>query len=252
MSVTASSRREESTGRTLAYSVLDATGRAIVVGRYDNCPFPTEAELARSHGVSRTVTREAVKMLAAKGLLSARPRLGTVIEPMQAWNLFDPDVLRWLLERKFSLQLLRHFTELRYAVEPAAAMLAARAGDKALIGDIARGYERMVRAERGEDDPLAADISFHVAILQASGNPFYQQFRDLVGAALKVSIHFTNRFKGRTASLPAHKAVLDAIASGDPEAARLALSGLIAEVLELIDVAEETGAEPPPSPDLEA
>src|SRR3546814_317147 len=113
-------------GRNLTYGMLDAIGRAIVVGDYDGATFPTEAELAKQHGVSRSVTREAVKMLTAKGLLSARPRQGTIVQPTTSWNLFDTDVLRWLLERQFPIDLLRQFNELRVAIEPEAAALAAR------------------------------------------------------------------------------------------------------------------------------
>ena len=112
-------------GRNLTHGMLDTLGRAIVTGRYEHRPFPTEAEIAKTHGVSRSVTREAVKMLTAKGLVSARPRQGTIVQPASAWNLFDTDVLRWTLERKFSVDLLRHFNQLRVAIEPEAAALAA-------------------------------------------------------------------------------------------------------------------------------
>ena len=84
-------------GRNLTYALLDAVGKAIVTGQYDTVAFPTEADLAQQYAVSRSVTREAVKMLTAKGLLSARPRQGTVVQPTTSWNLFDTDVLRWLL-----------------------------------------------------------------------------------------------------------------------------------------------------------
>src|SRR6476661_2990544 len=93
-------RTPDGFGRNLTFGMLDALGRSIVTGRYEKERFPTEAELAVEHGVSRSVTREAVKMLTAKGLLTARPRKGTTIQPASSWNLFDPDVLRWLLERK--------------------------------------------------------------------------------------------------------------------------------------------------------
>jgi DNA-binding FadR family transcriptional regulator len=237
----ASLQAHNPTGRNLTYGLLDALGRAIVTGHYENSQFPTEAELAKQHGVSRSVTREAVKMLTAKGLLTARPRKGTTVQPGSCWNLFDPDVLRWLLERKFSLELLRHFSELRIAIEPAAAGLAARAADAAGIGAIAAGYERMVAAEAADDDPLEADIAFHIAILHASANPFYMQFRDVVTTALRTSIRFTNRFKGRTASLPQHHAVLRAIEMRDAEAAKTAMTALIADVVALIDDAERKG-----------
>src|SRR5918997_614709 len=132
--------RRSALGRNLTYGLLDEVGRTIVTGRYEGKAFPTEAELARQHGVSRSVTREAVKMLTAKGLLTARPRQGTMIQPTASWNLFDPDVLRWLLERSFSLELLRQFSELRIAIEPAAAALAARSASDEDLARIAAGY----------------------------------------------------------------------------------------------------------------
>ncbi len=228
-------------GRNLTYGLLDSLGRAIVTGHYDARVFPTEADLAKQHGVSRSVTREAVKMLTAKGLLTARPRKGTTVQRPAHWNLFDADVLRWLLERTFSLELLRQFTELRIAIEPAAAALAARAADAAGLALIQAGYRRMEAAEVGEDDPLEADIAFHVAILAASANPFYAQFRDVVETALRTSIRFTNRFKGRTASLPQHREVLSAIEARDPDAARDGMIALITDVMTLIDEAGKTG-----------
>jgi DNA-binding FadR family transcriptional regulator len=228
-------------GRNLTYGMLDMLGKAIVIGQYDDRPFPTEAELAKQYDVSRSVVREAVKMLGAKGLLTARPRKGTTIQSTDRWNLFDIDVLRWLLDRKFSLTVLRQFSELREAIEPAAAALAASAHNAEGFAAIEAGYARMQAAEDGDDDPLEADIAFHIAILQASANPFYAQFRDVVTTALRTSIRFTNRFKGRTASLPQHKAVLDAIANRQPDEARAAMAALIADVMALIADAERTG-----------
>jgi len=222
-------------GRNLTYGMLDNLGRAIVTGHYEQRSFPTEAELARQHGVSRSVTREAVKMLTAKGLLSARPRQGTVIQPSGNWNLFDTDVLRWLLERKFSIELLVHFNQLRVAIEPEAAALAAIAADDDDLARIRRGLARMAAAERGEDDALEADIDFHVAILQAAKNPFYAQFREMVATALNTSIRFTNTIVGRSASVEQHGAVADAIAARNPHAARDAMRALIGDVLDLIE-----------------
>ncbi len=221
-------------GRNLTYGMLDSLGKAIVTGQYDGKTFPTEAQLADQHGVSRSVTREAVKMLTAKGLLSARPRQGTMVQPASSWNLFDTDVLSWLLERQFSLELLKHFTELRVAIEPEAAALAARYASDTDLRDIAAGLARMTAAERGDDDVLDADIAFHIAILRASENPFYSQFQDVVATALRTSIRFTNRIKGRTASIGDHAAVHDAIVARDPDAARTAMRRLIGDVLALI------------------
>lgn len=221
-------------GRNLTHGMLDTLGRAIVTGRYEQRPFPTEAEIAKAHGVSRSVTREAVKMLTAKGLVSARPRQGTIVQPPGSWNLFDPDVLRWLLERKFSVELLRHFNQLRIAIEPEAAALAAAYHDSDDVIAIHAGLARMAAAERGDGDPLDADIAFHIAILRASKNPFYAQFQMVVATALRTSIRFTNRIKGHSASIADHAAVADAIAARDAAAARVAMRRIIGDVLELI------------------
>ena len=233
--------RRVSLGRNLTHGMLDSLGRAIVVGDYDGRSFPTEAELARTHGVSRSVTREAVKMLTAKGLLAARPRQGTLIEPQAQWNLFDTDVLKWLLDRKFSLDLLRHFTELRIAIEPQAALLAACNADPVAIAAVERGFARMATAEAGTDEPLDADIAFHIAVVRASANPFLDQFRDLIATALRTSIRFTNRLKGHSASLPAHEAVLRAIIASDGPGAHAAMYAIIADVLALIEKARPPG-----------
>jgi DNA-binding FadR family transcriptional regulator len=222
-------------GRNLTLGLLDHVGRAIVVGDFEGRLFPTEADLARHHGVSRVTTREAMKMLTAKGLLGARPRQGTYVQPNDKWNLFDPDVLRWMLDRKQAIDMLRQFNELRIAVEPEAAALAASRATRAQMVAIRMALRRMRKAERGGDDPLAADIAFHVAVLHASGNPFYARFRDIVATALRTSIRFTNRIAGRTANIDDHAAVLTAIAAGDPEAAREGMVRLIGDVLELIE-----------------
>jgi DNA-binding FadR family transcriptional regulator len=231
-------------GRNLTYGMLDALGRAVVIGHYDTVAFPTEGELARLHGVSRSVTREAVKMLTAKGLLSARPRQGTIVQPAALWNLFDSDVMRWLLERKFSVELLRQFTELRVAIEPEAAALAARCGTAADLAAIGAGLARMLAADGGADDPLEADIAFHIAVLTASRNPFYQQFHDMVETALRTSIRLTNRIKGRSASIDQHRAVHDAIMARDVDGSRDAMRRIIGDVLELIDRVETGDVRP--------
>jgi DNA-binding FadR family transcriptional regulator len=229
-------------GRNITYGLVEALGQSIVGGRYAvDHPFSTEAELSQQYGASRSVTREAVKMLAAKGLLSARPRQGTFVQPEPHWNLLDPDVLRWLLERKFSLKLLRDFTEVRLAIEPTAAALAARRADAEGLAGIQRGIERMLAAKRGEDDHLSADIAFHVAILNATGNAFYMQLHELVNTALRISIRFTNSLKGvRQASIPGHEDVYNAILARDPAGASAAMNTLLQEVMDLIDRAAET------------
>jgi DNA-binding FadR family transcriptional regulator len=222
-------------GGNLTSGILETFGRAIVTGRYETRRFPTEAEISIAHGVSRSVTREAVKMLTAKGLLSARPRQGTVVQPSSNWNLFDTDVLRWLLDRKFSIDLLRQFNQLRIGIEPEAAAFAALLHSQTEMDAIRAGLARMEAAAEGQDDPLDADISFHIAVLQAARNPFYSQLQATVRTALSTSIRFTNGIKGRSANVADHAAVVEAIAQRDADAARATMRRIIGDVLDLID-----------------
>ena len=224
-------------GRSFTHDIVQRLGQEIVCGVYGaQNPFPIEAELCKRLGVSRSVLREAVKMLTTKGLLNARPRQGTWVEPETNWNLLDPDVLRWFLERKFSPTLLLEFTQVRLAIEPMAASMAARLATDEAKAAIVAGLDRMKAAERGEDDPLESDIAFHVAILRASGNRFLAQMRDLIDVALRTSIRLTNRRKGvRLASIADHQKVSDAILAGDAEGASRAMRELMLEALVLIE-----------------
>lgn len=231
-------------GQNLTYSIANHIGIAIVTGVYsaDN-PIPIEAELCREYDASRPVLREAVKMLTAKGLLGARPRRGTWVQPEDKWNLLDPDVLGWLLERKFSPALLIEFTEMRLAVEPGAATLAANVAGPEEKAAISHAIERMQAADRGDDDPLDSDIAFHVAVLRASRNRFYAQLTGFTSTALRFSIRMTNRYKGvRLASVAEHKKVADAIIAGKPGVAGEAMRKLIQEALEIITKREASSA----------
>jgi DNA-binding FadR family transcriptional regulator len=229
-----------SSGQNLTHGVAHSLGSAIVTGIYSaSNPIPNEADLCLKYHASRSVVREAVKMLTAKGLLGSRPRLGTWVQPEGNWNLLDPDVLGWLLERKYSPALLIEFTELRLVVEPGAAALAAGAAGTEEQTAIRAALERMLAADRGEDDPLESDIAFHVSVLRASRNRFYAQFTRFVATALSFSIRATNRYKGvELASIADHRKVADAIFAGRAAAAQEAMRRLIQEALDLINKRE--------------
>ncbi len=221
-------------GLSLTHRLVETLGLAIITGQYVGTEFPNEAELSQQLGASRTATREAIKMLTSKGLISGRPRHGTAVSPEADWNLLDPDVLRWLLERKFSLKLMIQFTEMRLGIEPAAAALAARNADESGLASIQKALARMSDAAAGQDDALSADVAFHVAILNATKNAFYRDLHELVNTALRISIRFTNSIEGHLATLPAHQQVADAIAARDPVAAQAAMEAIIQDVLRLI------------------
>jgi DNA-binding FadR family transcriptional regulator len=229
---------------TLTSNIVQDLGIAIVTGEYSETnPFPIEADLCVQYGSSRNALREAVKMLAAKGLLGSRPRQGTWVKPEEDWNLLDPDVLRWLLKRKFLLSLLIEFTEIRLAIEPAAAALAAEratAEDKMAISS---AIVRMCAAEHGDDDPLDSDIAFHVAILKGSRNRFYTQLKEMVATALRFSIRTTNYYKGVSlANVADHRKIANAIMAGESDLAASAMHALIREALDLMKNAQAKGS----------
>lgn len=220
-----------SLGRNLTHGMLEMLGQAIVTGAFDTRRFPTEAELALQYGVSRQVTREAVKMLTAKGLLSARPRQGTVIEPVSSWHLLDDDLLGWLLERDFSISIHRQLGELRLAIEPAAAALAAANANAAARRAIHDGYEKIVAAGSDGHDLMRAIISFHLDILEASDNPFFRQFRGVISAALQASVRHASRPASGAAGLRLHHGLARAIEDGDQPQARSTMQALVARGL---------------------
>ena len=219
----------------LTFDIVQRLGDEIVSGKYaGDAPFPTEAALCEEYDVSRSVMREAVKMITSKGMLSARPRRGTKITQEENWNLLDPDVLTWLLKRDVSIPLMIEFTQARVGIEPEAAALAAQNATEEQKHAIIAAIENMEKAERGERDPLETDIAFHLAVLDASNNRFLIQLDGLIETALRFSIRMTNRLKGvRIASVTEHKDVADAILAGDAVKARAAMEYMQMEALKL-------------------
>lgn len=227
----------------LTRELVERIGGQIVRG--DVAPggsLPIEAELAKQHDTSRTVIREAVKMLTAKGLVGSRPRRGTYVEPEAKWNILDPDVLRWTLQRRFSFELMRDFLVAREGIEPKAASAAALRQDREAIAQICARLEDMREADEGRMDSLESDIAFHIAILHASGNRFFIQFSHVIDTALRFSIRLTNSAKGvRMASVADHERIYRAIERGDAREAEQAAQDLLTEALRLLD--ERAGKE---------
>jgi DNA-binding FadR family transcriptional regulator len=177
-------------------------------------------------------------MLSAKGLITSKPRQGIRIQPEDQWNIFDPDLLRWVLESKPSLHVLKEFLQVRIAIEPEAAALAARYADQSKLDDIEKALEGMRKAEGNSQEDLEADIAFHVSILYASNNRFYIRLRDFISTALRVSISHTNPIKGNHEGVVEdHSKVFNAIKNRNPERARQAMLALIDEALNFIEEA---------------
>jgi DNA-binding FadR family transcriptional regulator len=231
--------REVTRGLNLTQQVAETLGSAIIRGDYSQQnPLPSEAVICEQLDVSRSAAREAVKSLAAKGLITSRARQGIRILPETEWNLFDADVLRWIRDSNPSLQLLKEFTELRVAVEAEAAKLAAERQDLEKIALIGLALERMKRAEQGLDDPLESDIAFHLSILDASGNRFFMQLGRIIDTTLRVSIRFTNMRTGVNAGNYAdHKKIYDGIVGNDPRSASTHSATLMISALATINQA---------------
>jgi DNA-binding FadR family transcriptional regulator len=225
---------------SLSWFVTAELGRAIVGGAYlPGATLPNEEALCAGFAVGRGAVREAVKMLAAKGLVESRPRRGTTVLPVPRWSLFDGDVQAWLqggLQAGVAdLALLRELLEARLAFEPAAAALAAgRAGAEGRAA-IAAAFARMEAAARGRDDPYAADLAFHAAIVAAGGNRFFAGLQPAIATALVLSFRATNAARGdRVGDLAAHRRVLEAVLAGDGAAAAAATRGLLSDVERVI------------------
>lgn len=221
----------------LSQRMTQELGCQIVCGVYDrNESLPTEADLCEKFGVSRSAVREAVKMLSAKGLITSKPRQGIRIQPEEQWNIFDTDLLRWSLESNPSMKVLKEFLQMRIAIEPEAASLAARFATPDKIDAIEIALERMRAAEDNLEAELEADIAFHVSILYASNNRFYIRLRDFIQTALRVSIRHTSPIKANHEGVVEdHAKVLSAIKNRNPERAKHAMLLLIDEALNFIE-----------------
>jgi DNA-binding FadR family transcriptional regulator len=217
--------------RTSHSQVVDELGRAIIAGDYAvGATLPGDLDLAQRFKVSRTVLREAMKTLAAKGLIVPRARIGTRVTPKTQWNLFDGDVLTWHFQRGVDEEFLTHLSEIRLAFEPYAAQLAAENADD---DDVKQLYQ--LAAEMGDPghtpETLAvADLKFHLGVAEASRNPFMRTVGTLIEAALVGIFKLSSPPLGdsRTAEISAsHRLIVDAIAKHDREGAAEAMRDVI-------------------------
>jgi DNA-binding FadR family transcriptional regulator len=177
---------------------------------------------------ARTAYREAVRILSAKGLVESKPKVGTRVNAIDAWNMLDPDVLAWVFVNEPSPELLNSLFELRKIVEPAAAGLAAMRRSKAHLKSMQDAIERMARHTLATEAGRQADQDFHAALLQATSNPYLVSLTTGINAA----VNTTTIFKQREHLLPRdpvpdHAHVLDAIAAKNAVRAQKAMRELI-------------------------
>lgn len=217
--------------RTSHAQVVNALGRSIIAGEYPvGSTLPGDAELAARFKVSRTVLRETMKTLAAKGLVVPRARIGTRVTPNTQWNLFDSDILTWYFAVGVNEEFLLHLSEVRLAFEPHAAALAARHASEADISQMMRLAVAMGDPGHTAETLAMADLKFHLSVLEASRNPFLRTVGSLIEAGLvgvfKLSSPAADRGKiGDVAAT--HIRIVEEIDKRDEEGARRAMENVI-------------------------
>jgi GntR family transcriptional regulator, galactonate operon transcriptional repressor len=216
-----------SSARTRHSVAAALIGQRIVAGEWiAGGALPTEADLSRELSVSRASLREAIKLLAGKGLIRSTPRRGTIVQPPATWNRLDPDVLFWQASGGPTEAFVRDLFELRRMIEPQAAGLAAkRAGeaDREVIAEAFRAMEQAPDVQASID----ADLAFHRAIVKATGNALLAAFSPAIEASLAVSFTVSRAGTVQDHIVPMHRAVAEPILSGDEAGAIAAMNALL-------------------------
>lgn len=214
--------------KNLNAQTVELLGQRIVQGHYkEGQQLPIEPALCAEFGVSRPIVREATKILIAKGLLQSKPKVGTIVQQKGCWNLMDADVLSWVTQSLPADEFLDMLFEARLAIEPAAAALAAQKATDEDIERIAAAYRDMESASSVAAS-IEPDVRFHQAILDGTHNDVIRYIGHTLHNALAISFSLTSWHEEIHAlSLPRHKAVYQAIAAKNPEAAQKAVRKLL-------------------------
>ncbi len=245
------------TMRGLQGRVIEALGQDIIGGRYlPGDLLPREAELTEEYGVSRTSVREAMKVLAAKGLVEIRQKIGTRVRHHDLWSVFDSDILRWYAVQGKGDEIMRDLIELRQILEPAAARLAAGRSTMTDLRRIELAYLEMVDSARDNNRYAASDVEFHMAVYGASHNALLQRFGRLVADFMQLSFNVQQRVRVHdvvdfTDDAKAHGEVYHAINRGEQTAAGDSMLDVVLDgksaLIEALAHLDESGrtAEPP-------
>ncbi len=218
--------------RGLQGRVIDGVGLQIIGGMYaPGMLLPKESELSDEYGVSRTSVREAMRVLAAKGLVDIRQKVGTRVRQPELWNVFDSDLLRWHSEAGRGEEVMRDLVELRQILEPAAARLAsgrASMDDLQRIDDALQGMTTNPSNREAYDH---ADVEFHLAVYAASHNVLLRQFGAVVADFMYLTFNVQHEATNKTDEIvhdaESHAAVFRAIDRGNGEAAAEAMLSVV-------------------------
>jgi GntR family galactonate operon transcriptional repressor len=222
-------------GRGLHGQVVNELGTRIVSGLLEPDESIDVTALEAEFDISRTVLREALKVLAAKGLVDARQKRGTFVRPRADWQLLDVDVLRWRLASQSTGELLSQLAEVRSIVEPAGARLAAQRRDDDDLVALTGALDAMADADPASPEAVEADLHFHSQLLTASHNELLVSMAAMIEVALAARDSLVHKGKSVRDPLPAHRAVVEAITGGDPDAAEQAMRALLAQAVEDVE-----------------
>ena len=220
--------------------LVDKIGRGIVLGDYaPNMLFPAEQEMLERFGVSRTALREAYSKLTAKGLVHARPRVGTAVLPRSDWNMLDQDVLDWHLQTMNPVDLAKDLYQVRRMIEPSAAEIAAVTRTDEDMEKIDAAFDAMQANSGDQGSLIDADFSFHVAILTATKNSFIATFSSLIRAAMLSTFELSWRGAEiiKDERLEQHSDVAEAIRNGNAATARRTMQDLLNMSLKDVEAA---------------
>lgn len=206
--------------------MVEAIAGDIINGTLSGGDMLDVDDVGHRFDVSRTVVREALKVLAAKGMVGAKQNRGTFVRPREEWALLDPDVLRWQSASQVTETTLRSLHELRLLIEPAAARLAAERADAEDLEALERALDDFAAAVQDPSRAGEADVAFHGLVLRATKNELLLQLRSVLGAPMRWR---DEQVVARVTDdpVPSHRAVLEAIAAGDPRAAENAMREVV-------------------------
>jgi DNA-binding FadR family transcriptional regulator len=191
---------------------------ALTSGQYPSGTILRLDELTTKYGVSRTVAREAVRVLEALRMVRTRPKIGMIVLPVGEWNQFDPQLIRWRLAGSDRRDLLRQLSQLRAAVEPVAAGLAALNASAEQKAELSQRAADMRRHAVAGDIPgfLAADVAFHRLVFLASGNDLFVHAGEVTAEVLHGRVEFRLMPPAlETTALDWHALVAEAIGRSD-------------------------------------
>jgi len=190
--------------------------------------LPNEIDSSTSLEISRSAYREAIRILAAKGMVESRPKTGTRVTERERWNLLDPQVLRWMFEAEPSESFILGLFELRLITEPVAASLAAQRRNEAHLKAMDEALGIMASETLATEAGRQADLDFHDALMQATGNEALASLSASISAAVAWSTRYKQRVKALERDpVPDHRAVYEAIRRGDGNDARWCMESLV-------------------------